>query len=128
MKKLKTFEPLGLNIKLHRHWLFIKKIPGNQHHKLFYLLCNVMLFVFHTYVINFCWGRLQRSEINLEFFVYIYIYIYTVCTKFLTRCLYFHCKTYKSKIVYRKLVLLTLYSKMYIFLFLLVAISNETTW
>jgi hypothetical protein len=42
IKKLKAFEPLGLNIKLDRHWLFINKIPRNQRHKLFYLHCNVM--------------------------------------------------------------------------------------
>ena len=55
IKKLKTFEPLALNTKLDRHRLFINKIPRNQRHKLFYLLCNVMLFVFHIYIyiINF---------------------------------------------------------------------------
>ena len=35
-----------------------------------------MLFVFHIYVLNFRWGRPQRSEINLEIFVYIYIYVW----------------------------------------------------
>ena len=70
----KTFEPLGLNTKLDRHWLFLNKIPRNQRHKLFYLLCKVMLFVFHIYVINFRWGRPQRSEINLEiYFTFAYL-------------------------------------------------------
>jgi hypothetical protein len=47
IKKTYNFEPLGLDTKLDRHWLFINKIPRNQRYKLFYLLCNVMLFVFH---------------------------------------------------------------------------------
>ena len=41
---------------------------------------NVMLFVFHIYVINFRWGRPQRLEINLVFCVNyletLNIYIY----------------------------------------------------
>ena len=64
IKKLKTFEPLGLNTKLDRHWLFINKIPRNQRHKLFYLHCNVMLFVFHICVVGFRWGRPQGRNVR----------------------------------------------------------------
>ena len=70
-------------LKVYIYSLFINKIPRNQRHKLFYLLCNVMLFVF-LYICNKLplrkAARPQRTEINLEFFVYTFVYIYIYIT------------------------------------------------